>query len=191
MNTYSCKYHPDRNAVTKCEKCGAMVCLECKNVYQHHYHSSHHHHSYSTRYELCPECYATKVNQSYNPICLCFPVVFLLFFMGIASSMFSQASSWGMGPPTGFAAMFFLVPILMLGILGYTYFVQGPKAKAEANRRRDTALGGLHGTEYAPSRSTQTGNYAPRSRQRYCQKCGEPFDPLSSFCSNCGTSTRD
>ncbi|MHA1617935.1 MAG: zinc-ribbon domain-containing protein [Promethearchaeota archaeon] len=65
--------------------------------------------------------------------------------------------------------------------------------KAEAKRRQDSALSALHGKEYAyrPSRSTPKANYAPRSRQKYCKKCGHPLDPLSSFCSECGTSTHD
>jgi len=28
----NCKYHPNRNAVEKCEKCEALICLECKKV---------------------------------------------------------------------------------------------------------------------------------------------------------------
>ncbi|MHA1674818.1 MAG: B-box zinc finger protein [Promethearchaeota archaeon] len=49
MNNLTCKYHSDREASAKCERCGAMVCLECKNVLRQTHSSSSHssdHHGY-------------------------------------------------------------------------------------------------------------------------------------------------
>lgn len=186
MTSYSCKYHSDREAVTKCEMCGAMICLECKNVYNRTYHSSHNHYSYSTRYELCPECYAKKINQSYNPLCFCFPAIFIIFFIVMASSMFSEAASWGMGPPAGFSAMFFIIPIFGLCLLGYQYFIRGPQVKEEAENRKRKALKDLHGRNYTKSPQEISNNYAPRPHRLFCQNCGQPLDPKASFCQNCG-----
>ena len=41
MTNQQCKYHPGQNAISKCEECGALVCLECKNIYRPMYSTSH------------------------------------------------------------------------------------------------------------------------------------------------------
>ena len=143
MKAFSCKYHPDREAVTKCEKCGVMICLECKSIYRRqssHHHSAHHRHRYSAqRYELCPECYSNQIDTAFNPICIVLPLIFIIFFISTASSMFSNSS---FGAPTGFSAMFIIVPIIMICLLLYRYFIEGPQKKEEARRRKDQAIHG-------------------------------------------------
>ena len=34
MSNINCYYHPNRNAIEKCELCGKTICLECKRVYR-------------------------------------------------------------------------------------------------------------------------------------------------------------
>ena len=55
----NCYYHPGRQASTKCEKCGKVICLECKTVY-HETRSTgtgDSRSSYSVRREFCPVCF--------------------------------------------------------------------------------------------------------------------------------------
>lgn len=188
MNTYTCKYHPEREAVTKCEECGAMICLECKSIYRRHYHSSRHHYSYSTRYELCPVCYERKINQAYNPLCLIVPVIFIVIFMGMATSMFS-----GMGNfmPAFFPIFFFLVPILMICVLGYQYLIKGPQEKQKAKEKKERILQGKtpqsYKATYSPKKSTV--RYSSLAKTYYCSQCGQLLSPEDQFCSNCGKNT--
>jgi amino acid transporter len=53
--------------------------------------------------------------------------------------MFSNSS---FGAPTGFSAMFIIVPIIMICLLLYRYFIKGPQKKEEARRRKDQAICG-------------------------------------------------
>ncbi len=169
MNNLTCKYHSGRDASAKCERCGAMVCIECKNVLRQTHSSSSHSsdhrssHTYTTRHDLCPECYAKKISQQYNPIC-CFINIgiisgFVIFiYRMMFQSLFPDIDISDIGSLfdnllggdmmtialTGFLGMLILVMFCM----GYNYFIKGPKMKKEANRRRDVALNSLQGSNY-------------------------------------------
>lgn len=187
MFQYNCKYHPHQNAVAKCEKCGAMLCLQCKSVYRMRHNSTHHHHSYSNRIELCPECYEERVKRSNNPLTCILPVIFIIIFMTISSSMFSGIGSFGFG---GIQAVFFIVPILMLVIIGYQYFVKGPQRIAEAKRRKEASLNSMN---YSNTSSVHDEHKYTSSKRNipHCNQCGALIENNSSFCSNCGNSTVD
>ncbi len=198
MQGYRCAYHPDREAVTKCEQCGALICLECKSIYRRRYHSSHNHHSYSTRYELCPICYEEKVRKANNPLFLIFPCAFLVVFMGIVSTMFAGFSGSFIG---GFGLIFIIVPIIMAGVLLYQFLVKGPQQKREAEEKKNRILQGRSPSSFERSRSStyassslnETRSVTSNStgKKIYCQQCGHELDPNSSFCSNCGNDTTD
>lgn len=194
MTTQKCKYHADLDAVSKCEECGALICLDCKNIHRVRHSSSNSRSSYSTRYELCPECYANRIKKSTNPIGLIVGAVFIIIFMIVAAGMFSEANSWGMGPPGGFMALFFIIPIIMCGVLGYNYFVKGPEQRANAETKRAAAISALSGSTKTQHRKTPASpemSYHSAKSRFYCQQCGEKIDKGALFCSNCGDTTAD
>lgn len=186
MSGFTCKYHQDRAAVAKCDICGAMLCLECKSVYRHTYHSSNHY-SHTVRYELCPECYARKVHQSYNPICFCFFALFLIFFVSIGVGPLFSFGVQGEPGTFIFIVPFLAIPGIMILLLIYQFFVRGPQEKAAADKKLQKALQSLHGTGYSTPSLKFQRNYAPGHRQRYCQKCGQPLDEYATYCGNCGS----
>ncbi len=187
MTALTCKYHPDREANSKCEKCGAMVCLECKNIFRRSYSSGTDSSSYTSTYELCPECYAIAVKQSYNPLCFVAPAIMVLFIIGGVTMVF-----WD----TGFSAIFLMIPIPILGILGYQFFIKGPREKAEAERKKAAALGNLsHFSNLNSSYSSNLQNTHfngntnfSDSKPMYCEQCGKRLDSDSKFCKYCGNS---
>ncbi|MHA1520859.1 MAG: zinc ribbon domain-containing protein [Promethearchaeota archaeon] len=213
MSRLTCKYHSDREANSKCERCGAMVCLECKNVLRQTHSSSSsmndssfHNNTYVTRHDLCPECYAEKINKSNNPCCFFVIVIFIIGFMGIAYAMFTGISSLtdgffddspfedsplgddplGGGLFTVVFAMFLIIPILMIFCLGYKFFVSGPKLKVEANRRRDIALSALHGTSYEASPSYSSSPSYTHSTSRPAQSSTYSLNSNRRICPKCG-----
>ena len=187
MTNQKCKYHADREAIAKCEECGALVCLECKNVYRPMYNSTHSSRGYGYRMELCPECYFERLEKTKNPISLIFIVVFIALFLGVASQGLS-------GAPGGFTAMFIIIPVIMLGSVGYYYFIKFPKMREDAKKRRNKALVALtKGPSYkpkTPSNNIEIPNKNTDSTM-FCQQCGHPLDPNENFCSNCGNTTAD
>ena len=77
MNPYRCYYHPEIEAVTKCERCGKYLCLECKQVSNRMIGGTHG--RATIRRELCPECYDKTI--SYNIIM--FIVFFIIFIIAL------------------------------------------------------------------------------------------------------------
>ena len=71
-----CKYHNDRESVSKCEVCGAELCKECSD--------------YQSKYDSCPVCakiYASstfltyKNNFNYNLISVLCAATFLILYI--------------------------------------------------------------------------------------------------------------
>ena len=66
----SCHYHPNRDAITKCEQCGKLICIECKMIFrkQHSAGTSEHRTYYVTQHEVCPPCfYDLNIKTIKNP----------------------------------------------------------------------------------------------------------------------------
>jgi len=187
LTNQKCKYHQDQDAISKCEDCGALVCLECKNIYRPMYSTNHSRRRYGYRYELCPECYAERLEKTKNPFSLIFITVFIAIFLGVASQGLSDA-------PGGFTAMFIIVPVFMLGSVGYYYFIKFPQMREDAKQRRNKALVALSkASSYKPEQSSNKKERSHKTTDStmFCQQCGHPLDPNENFCSNCGDTTAD
>ena len=83
MNPYRCYYHPDIEAVTKCERCGKYLCLECKQVY--HQRVGDPDHMGVVRRDLCQDCRDKTVMFNYI-----FMIVIVFIFIIVASAMWQN-----------------------------------------------------------------------------------------------------
>ena len=98
------------------------------------------------------------------------------------------------GAPTGFSAMFIIIPLIILGSVGYYYFIKYPQMRKDAKEKRNKALVALSkASSYDPRKPT---NQSERSHKitdatMHCQQCGHPLDSKENFCSNCGDTTAD
>ena len=77
----SCFYHPNREAVDKCEKCNRLICLEDKMIYR----TTGGQYSDGRKYVLCPICYnereraAARARPFILICCGAFCIIFALF----------------------------------------------------------------------------------------------------------------
>ena len=172
-----CYYHPEREAATKCEKCGKVICVECKMVYHKTVHrgTGDDRYAYSERYEYCPVCYydtEIKKYKNYSYGCIGVMIVFIIaeIFMFI---------------PTGlYTPMMFIVGILLsIGILisiiafFILRFVYSPKKTAEFNAKKE---------EFLQSIKTPTITKKEEITTNFCPECGTQVEPDASVCSYCG-----
>jgi len=172
-----CFYHPEREAATKCEKCGKVICVECKMVYHKTVHrgTGDDRYAYSERYEYCPVCYydtEIKKYKNYSYGCIGVMIVFII----AAIFMFF---------PTGlYTPMMFVVGILLslgifISIIAFFYlrFVYSPKKTAEFNAKKE---------EFLQSIKTPTSIKEEEITAKFCPECGTRVEPDYSVCSYCG-----
>ena len=203
---FACKYHSNRDAIEKCENCGAYICLECKKLY-HTRHSTStgldddgfsSSSSYSTSHVFCPLCYYDTLEKSSSGASRLFlicPIIFIVIFVGFAIFMVSFLTDFitewnsidmpggGPGPEIMFAFIpfFFIIPFGILGCMLRQFFVVGPRTASNARKEREIFLQSLEGS----SSFEIDANSGIRSN--YCKTCGQKLDWDERYCSNCGT----
>ncbi|MFX1237072.1 MAG: B-box zinc finger protein [Promethearchaeota archaeon] len=172
--TLNCNYHPKRQANAKCEKCGKLICLECKMVY-HQSHSSGSDDDYDvyyTRHEFCTPCYYDQRIKAKKLSFLAFTVAsimttLMIFFFGIGSGYFII-------PITIIALLIGLI-LLVIGILYRIKII--PKKLAIWEKKKEEFFEALSG-----SKSSQ----APLIKKS-CSLCGKEIQEDEEICENCGT----
>lgn len=198
----NCEYHPDRDAITKCETCGKLICVECKNIFQqqhsrsssHGFGSDSHTHTsyYYTRHELCTPCfYERKIKVVQSPFNYCiiiFGVIFTAVAILMTSFFLNFAAMWG-GPAAFSPAPFVFVPIIFI-LIGIGMIIAGIRSrltapqKAEAFKvKREEFFKNLSGT---PSTSQASADYDP-SQYVSCPYCGDKVDIGEKICDKCGS----
>lgn len=89
LDQASCFYHPNREAVIKCENCHRMICLEDKMTWRRYGGMD----QADDIYTLCPVCYnerkeaARRVSKTFGPIFLLIFAIILI--IGAAIVIFS------------------------------------------------------------------------------------------------------
>ena len=112
MSSTRCYYHPEKTAVTVCERCHRPICLEDKRVYRKTHYSNtgfnndnyYGSNTYVTTHDYCPLCYASqKQTNVYTSIIggiifVVFIIIGLGFFASISNSFSSSSSNFNQNP---------------------------------------------------------------------------------------------
>lgn len=177
-----CYYHPEREAQSKCEKCGKLICLECKRVFNvtHGVDESR----YSTRHEFCQICYfdrglkTAKHSSTGCIICIIMDTLMIVLTIVIPYSMgFYDIEFF---KPAIYIPVIILSIGLIIAIILFLYmkFIYGPKKVVEITTQKENYLRSL---KY-PSKEKEI---IPPSK-RFCHECGNQIDSNVSICPHCG-----
>ncbi|MFX0022455.1 MAG: B-box zinc finger protein [Candidatus Hermodarchaeota archaeon] len=180
-----CAYHPEREASEKCEKCGKLICLECKMVYHLTYQSrtEDNSYAYSRRIELCPLCYYERKINVYGKQGKKVAVgtilgSIMLFVVSLIMIDFRP------GMPSIMLILdiiFLIIPFLIIGITLYMILIYGPKKSEEFKSKRE---------EFLTSINKIVSNQKKEALGKFCFECGKKIDPNAIICSYCGATAR-
>lgn len=181
----ACKYHPNANAIDKCEDCHKSICLDCKRTFRINHSGNNNSQGYVETITVCPVCYCGRVqNKSIGGHL--FQVIFgIVFALGPVMMM------GGVGNMPPFFILFisiFVIAGLSLAGKGIKDIIVLPGEKHKAQKECDEFLDSL---KYkAPKKQ---GSYYQHRKQGYlfCQQCGNKMDFNAEFCPACGDPTDD
>ncbi|MFX1502350.1 MAG: zinc-ribbon domain-containing protein [Promethearchaeota archaeon] len=179
-----CVYHPDREASDKCEKCGKVICLECKMVYHEtiHHGTGDNSYAYSRQFDLCPPCFYDRKIKKYgttNMIGGIIGIIFIIIFIGVSQTMMNSPDM-----PSSFRfvkILLLIIPILMLIGIIIGVFIYGPIKVKDFKSKR-----GEFWDSIKPMASIQKEEVTPK----FCIECGNRIDPDASICSYCGSTIK-
>ncbi len=168
-----CYYHPNREAITKCEKCEKMICIECKKPISvtHGVGDS----SYATQHDFCMPCYYDREMKQYDfsprgyyifgSITATSVVIFIILALVFA---FSEMEG-KIAVVITFSVLTFISTVLFLGTLKSFFNNKGefPVLLAELKTKKEDFL-----------KTLQSGNV--------CPECGNKFEVGFSICPSCG-----
>ncbi len=192
MTNPSCYYHPSREAMDKCESCGKLICVECKNVYRYRRSSgtSDHRRYYYMSQELCTPCFCdanikgAKMTK-YQPFLMLIPIVFMgIMFMFISGNIGSMGVLSNILPMMILPVFIVLIPFGIIFLVLLRNSLLSPKKEAEFNMRKQEFFNNISVPSGAPA-SVPVHSSAPA----YCKQCGSNLDPDEKFCSQCGSET--
>ena len=178
-----CAYHPNSEAVAKCERCGRPICVLDKNIYRKRKHYGDD--TYVETYEYCPVCYSdAQIRDAQSSM------VGGVIFIGIIL-IFILPNFLGMFDISGFFASFIFIAVF----IAIALFVIGPSKISQAKNKQKSFLNSLQSQKQAPIRSqpiTMANRFKKKSNvEVVCFQCGSPLSLEDSFCSSCGDSTED
>lgn len=201
-----CVYHPNREAVTKCEKCSKYICIECKNIYRRrhstgHYHGTtgHHHSStYVTQHDYCTPCLKdTQAKSAKGPYLIMIIFSGMLFFMGliilpimlsfiqIENSMSQDMSMMGFSPFPSLISGFIAIPIVMLVAASILLILGIYFMKTKAPLKKQKILDEKE--NFFASLPSQSGANQQGSKL-FCTTCGTENIGNTKICKECGAS---
>lgn len=206
MSELKCYYHPDSEAVTKCEECGKPICLLCKKIHRERHHTGVGESSgYIERtLDLCGPCYYNKKEKIASStasswLCSIIGIVFSLIFIGVAVLIFGGLDSLnnaisGNDVPDGMfdvmtimtiviSFFFILGPIICILLMIYNIMTMGKRSeksliKLSREREQYMANTGIHEEEIYDK-------YRSPGKMR-CGNCGETVSAYDEYCPGCG-----
>jgi len=201
-----CAYHPNWDAITKCEKCGKLICAECKNIFQQrhsHTSSSLYGHGtsyrsrygsrrysrtsyYYTRHELCTPCfYERKIKVLESPMNYC-GILFGVLFTAVAIFMTIGFMSF----PGPFSPGFFTIVPIFFVIIGIGIVIAGIRGRITAPQKIEALKAKyeefFNNLSSAPSSSQASAGYDP-SLYKSCPYCGDKVEKDEKICDKCGS----
>jgi len=168
-----CAYHPERDASEKCEKCGKVICLECKMVYHetHRGGTGERSYAYSVRHEYCPVCFYDRKIKTYGPQAKITATIFTIIVLIMIFVIFNMMGDY--------FPLFFLLVIIPLDIYAFVY---GPRKLKEFRYKKAEFLNSL--TLGQPVKGE-------RLKESFCPECGNKLELNTSVCSYCGSVIED
>jgi len=168
----NCHYHPDREAKTKCEICGKLICLECKMVLNTTHGTDES--RYVIRHEACPLCFYAKMDKAYSRNAKIFALMATIFsttfiiILLVLNFFFSidMVFPWVIG----------LAILITLSWIYYLYYA--PKKRDEFKQKKMDFLRGL---------KDYTAIKEDLQLEQQCGNCGAKIEPNTSICSYCGS----
>ncbi|MFX1554308.1 MAG: B-box zinc finger protein [Promethearchaeota archaeon] len=176
-----CAYHPDREAITKCEKCGKLICVECKTVV----HDTHigKDSSYSTRHEICVACkYDREISHfgfGFSVIPFLMIIAFLLIFIGITT--YANINM----PHFNLIALPIIGTIALVIISAYFIYWMTVKRKRGILKAKIEKEEYLKKLIQLPSKKDDTPS------KMFCPECGGEISSDDIICSHCGSTIKD
>lgn len=163
--TLNCYFHADREANTKCELCGKLICLECKMVLKRRHGTEHS--SYISSYDVCPLCFYDKMDKGYGKnaitVALLTTIPAVIFIILLAVTEF-----------------FFPMIIAIAAIAAFTWIYAlfyAPKKRKEFNQQKK---------DFLQSLKKYRINKVDSQLEQRCGNCGAKIEPNTSICSYCG-----
>ena len=165
-NRLNCYYHPERNAIAKCEKCGGSICFECNMIFREKNGTNKDH--YTTHHDYCIICYYYKKIKRYSTSRIMKELAFfILVLISIITILLTSLNIQQIFP-------ILITPIIIvcLIILFYIYMllIRRPKKIAKIKTKKYKFLNSLN----LPLPVT------------YCYRCGEKLDTDAKICTYCG-----
>lgn len=206
-NTF-CQYHPNKLAVTVCERCRRPICLEDKRIYRkrHTRHYGKYSRFYYTTHDYCVLCNASQLRRDASSIrFFLIPLVFGLFiFIFFIGSLGSVSST---GPFVIFLIVTFLI-VIFIAVATITARKKADEAEEDAFRFRslmsnnDSLINNssFNDSEYNAWKDNSNKSVFNQSESQIsssevntisCFRCGGKIDLKDRFCQNCGDSTKE
>ena len=196
-----CAYHPNWDAISKCENCEKLICAECKNVYQQRHsrttrssYGSRRYGSgygsrtsyYYTRHEFCTPCFIErKIKVLESPMNYC-GILFGFLFTAVAIFMTIGFLSF----PGPFSPGFFAIVPIIFVIIGIGIIIAGILGRITAPQKVEALKAKyeefFNNLSSAPSSSQASTGYDP-SLYKSCPYCGDKVDIDEKICDKCGS----
>ncbi len=179
----NCYYHPEREAISKCENCGIILCLECKMVYRRVIRrgTGDSSYTYSERYDYCPICFYDKKIKKHGlgkMIKAIIVTIIIIVMISVVNDLISPFMGYYF-----YMMNFFFVTLPLIIMVGFNIyvFIYSPIKLREIKRKKEQILNSL---------KTITPLGQERVATKFCSECVISIDPEVSFCSYCGTTIK-
>ncbi|MFX1503579.1 MAG: hypothetical protein ACFFDH_21635 [Promethearchaeota archaeon] len=159
-----CAYHPNVNASGKCQKCGKLVCLECK-VEKY---------TYNLKHEWCKKCdiendIKTFVNKSSKS---CIVMIVIIYLVLVPFTIIPITVG-------GIIALFSLIPAGFLGI--FTFLAYRHQYRFIPTKRKQLEL----------KMKQFLDGIKEDLLLILCKECGSRIETSTGICPKCGANLSD